>query len=880
MKFTRKKIINSLIIIIILSIIISLFFINKKTNQNSNYKWYDKMVIYHILPKAFNDTNSDGIGDFNGITEKLDYIKDLGANTIYIMPIQDSLSDPERLRSNYGYEVKDLKSINPDLGTMDDFKKLLKEAHKRDIHIVIDFVTTVISVENFIFKDILANPDTSPYKDWIITNPTPIEGPWMNFNDYPGQFTSSAWNKLPNGIYYYSLWGQSPFLQFYNPDVQEYILSVMDFWLDIGVDGFRIDATKHLFINGPGEELQFHQPQNFEFWRKMKAHMMEKYGPERTLIAETIPIPTNIPYKEDNRQTFDTMLGNTMTDEFWPYQKVSLKDYLTSDFIASTFINPIKYQINKLQDRIFYNSDHDGARISSRFINPTPAEIKLIASILLLTPVHAKIYFGDEIGLAGILNENRPDFWLHSPSHTMAWNNKKNGGFSSADKTLMPISEDYKLHNVASQRKDKNSILSYYKKLIQLKNNYAPLFFKGEMAQIPFYDNKIYTYLLNNENEYAIVVSNLSDEYKYFKLNLKKYIENNEVKQIFASDENIDVKIENGILNFEKLPSFSTIVFYFKDNNHSKFTELFNQLPDFEHNTVFYDYCDNFDDEKIHISDINKVINIHNNNSLIYIPKNQGEVTLNGYTIINNNPEVDTPENVTYHLSYKDKINTNKLKEDLILPIQSNITHLHLKQSNVKFKLLTVKSLPEYIQKKITSTTKSSSNKQLKELGVGQDENFIYIKIKNKDYIMDKNAGLDFSILINNNEYANGINELSIWKLPTINSEKPITAMINYERHVNSFYLVNNITPERPLGMDNSLSLIKFINYNKNYDDMYIVVPKSLIPGKNYNIATIVWSAGGKWGDFPPEGKFPIVERLPIDKKGTLNTITNYMKVE
>lgn len=879
----NKKLYICLIIILILITLSLLTFIpthkitNTTDNNEHNYEWYDKMVIYHILPKAFKDSDGDGIGDFNGITEKLDYIKDLGVNTIYLMPIADSLSDPNRLRSNYGYEVKDLKSINPDLGTFDDFKRLLKEAHKRNIHIVIDFVTTVISVENFIFKDILANPDTSKYKDWIIVNETPIEGPWMNFNDYPGQFTSKAWNKLPNGIYYYSLWGESPFLQFYNPEVQEYILSVMDFWLDIGVDGFRVDATKHLFINGPGEELQFHQPQNFEFWRKMKAHMMEKYGPNKALIAESIPIPYNIPYKEQDRQSFDVMLGNTMTDEFWPYQRVYLKDYLTSDFIASTFINPIKYQVNKLQDRVFYNSDHDGARISSRFINPTPAELKLIASILLLTPVQPKIYFGDEIGLAGILNANRPDFWLHSPSHTMAWNNKKNGGFSSADKTLMPISEDYDLHNVAQQQNDKNSVLSYYKKLIKLKNDYAQLFFKGEMAQIPFFDNKIYTYLLNNGNEYAIVVSNLSDEYKYFKLNLKQYIENDNIKQIFTSDKDIKVKIENGVLNFEKLPSFATTVFYFKDNDFSKFSKLFNQLPNFKERSIKYNYSKDIFDTVENISDENNVINIYKENSLLYIPKNQGQITINGYSkITNDEMSFDIPENILYHLLYTGKINTNRLKDDLILPIQKDITHLHLKQSNIKFKLLTEKSISKYINKKITSTTKSSSNKQLKELGIGQDENLIYIRIKNDNYIMDKNSGIDFSILFNNNEYANGINELSVWKLPQILSEKPISTMINYERHVNSFYLVNNITPERPLGIDNSLSLIKFVD--NNY--IYIVVPKTLVPGENYNVASIVWSAGGKWGDLPPEGKFPIVERLPMDTKATLNKITKYIQVK
>ena len=859
----NKKYIKYLGIIFILTAIIFAF-VFKFNTEHQRYKWYEKMVIYHILPKAFNDSDGDGIGDFNGITEKLDYIKSLGVNTIYLMPIMDSLTDETKLRSNYGYEVKNLKSINPDLGTKEDFQRLLKEAKKRDLRVVIDFVTTVISVENFIFKDILEHPDTSKYKDWIITSDKPLEGNWMNFNDYANQFTSSAWNKLPNGRYYYSLWGKSPFLQFYNQEVQDYILSVMDFWLDMGVDGFRVDATKHLFINGPGEELQFHQPENFVFWRKMKKHLMDKYGPDKVLIAETIPIPYNMSYKEDNRATFDAMLGNTITDEFWPYRKIMFSEFLTSDYIATAFVNNLKYQINKLQDRIYYNSDHDGARIASRFINPTMNELKLAASLLILTPVQTKIYFGDEIGLEGLSDRsaNRPDFWLHTPSHTMAWNKSKNGGFSSADKTLMPISEDYFVHNVELQKNDKNSLLSYYKELIKLKNKYDYLFFKGDIGYYPFFDKKVYTYFLNNGDDYALVVSNLSNQYKYFKLNLEKYLSDVDLDVIFKSNDAIKFKNKNGVIYFEKLPSYATIVFKFKDKNHKKFMDLFNASPDFEQNTII----ENYNTELTSSSD--KVVYITMPNTSIYIPKHQGSVAIDAYI------KIKEKGNDVYYLVYKNTFDTNKSDEDLFIPLADNIKYVHIKNSDIKYKLVNVKNIINEIDNKIKNSTYSNKNDELTYLGIGEDNNFLYIKVGIKDWIMEKNSGLDFSVLISDKKNPNGISELEFWKLPMVKTSKPIVAMINFERHINTLWLLNNLSITNPAGMDNSQSLIKIINGK----DMYILIAKNLLSyNGDFEIASFVWSAGGKWGDSPKKGKFPVVERLPVVKGIEPNMITKFI---
>ena len=230
------------------------------------YPWYETVSMYHVLVKSFFDSNGDGKGDLQGLIKKLDYIKALNVNTLHMLPITPALNNPDMPRSHYGYEITDFKNIHPDYGTIDDFKTLVKEARKRGIHIVLDFITTVFSVHHPFFQDILHNPN-SRYKNWIIRADEIPDGDWMNFNDYSEQFESTAWKPLPFGGYYYSLWGDSPYLDYHNPEVREYILSVIDFWLDLGADGFRIDATKHLFINGAGQKKQYHQPENFAFWK-------------------------------------------------------------------------------------------------------------------------------------------------------------------------------------------------------------------------------------------------------------------------------------------------------------------------------------------------------------------------------------------------------------------------------------------------------------------------------------------------------------------------------------------------------------------------------------------------------------------------------------
>jgi hypothetical protein len=152
----------------------------------------------------------------------------------------------------------------------------------------------------------------------------------------------------------------------------------------------------------------------------------------------------------------------------------------------------------------------------------------------------------------------------------------------------------------------------------------------------------------------------------------------------------------------------------------------------------------------------------------------------------------------------------------------------------------------------------------------------MYFSVLNKNWAMDKNSGLDFSILFNRENDNFGIKELSFWKLPAIKTEKAISAMLNYERHINQVWFFNNISETKPIGNDNSQSIIKFKEKNK----IYIALAKNLLPAGKYNFATIVWSAGGNWGDLPKNNKVPIVERLPFEKNAKSNFVSKFIRIK
>lgn len=801
------------------------------------YPWYETVSMYHMLVKSFYDADNDGKGDLRGLIKKLDYIQSLNVNTLHMLPITPALNNPDMPRSHYGYEITDFKNIHPDYGTLDDFKTLIKEAHKRGIHVVLDFITTVISVQHPFFQDILRNPN-SRYKNWIIRADSVPEGLWMNFNDYSEQFESKAWKPLPHGGYYYSLWGDSPYLDYHNPEVRDYILSVIDFWLDLGVDGFRIDATKHLFINGPGQSKQFHQPENFEFWRQLRRHITDKYGTDKVLIAETIPIPNNIEYVAPDRAMFDLMFDSTFINDVYPYRETDLDLLYSAPYLHSFFDNKEVFKTTKLKDRLVYHSDHDGARIATRLSHPTDEQLKLVGSALILTPAHVKIFAGDEIGIKGFTPfEPFKDKWFHATLASMAWDDSKNGGFTQSDYPVIPITDDYLSQNVARQEKSKDSLLNHYRALFKLKKDYPQYFFKGTRNSLPTNNDKVYAYLNVNGDSAALVVMNLDNRPAAFEAALPIMTSATKIRQIFGEKLNLTHAGES--LSAKELKPYHTYVFEVLNADTTQLTPLDPSAMPSESvalgSTV--------------VSKPNTAYRLEDATAEHFLRLKQGQGVVS-FTLLEQIEDNAVP-------MFSQRVDTDK--GDVLIPVVNYNPVLAFNQSKPVHFEYTFASSEDMFADKLTKVAENPKNDSLRALWTGKDDNFLYFKIDKAGYALQENNGLDFILLLNNEPARKTTQKLSFWRLPEITSRGTFNAYALFERHIKTGRFQIGVNAMRPMGI--SAANQAFVYETNNA--FYAVVSRRIYDGDNIKVAPFVWSAGGNWGDTPPAGKpVPIVERL------------------
>ena len=821
------------------------------------YPWYETVSMYHVLVKSFFDANNDGKGDLEGLTGKLDYIKSLNVNTLHMLPITPALNNPDMPRSHYGYEITDFTNIHPDYGTIDDFKKLVKEAHKRGIHIVLDFITTVFSVQHPFFQDILHNPN-SRYKNWIIRADEIPDGDWMNFNDYSELFESQAWKPLPFGGYYYSLWGASPYLDYHNPEVQDYILSVIDFWLDLGVDGFRIDATKHLFINGAGQDKQYHQPENFEFWKRLRRHITEKYGTEKALIAETIPIPNDIEYVAPNREMFDLMFDSTFINDVYPYSETDINRLYSASYLHSFFDNAEVFKTTKLQDRLVYHSDHDGARLATRLSNPTDEQLKLAASLLILTPAHVKLYAGDEIGIKGFTSfDEFKDKWFHATLASMAWDDSENGGFTTSENPVIPITDDYPLQNVKKQEESRMSLLNHYRALMKLKNDYPQYFFKGVRLSLPTNNDKVYAYLTVNGKNAALAVMNLSPFGNDFSASLPILTNQTKIRQIFGRP--LDLVRTGGNLAAKGLKPYHTYVFEITATN----IDLL--LPPNPKQMAMKDIA--LDSESV--SEPHTAYRLESSGAERFLRIKQGQGTIS-LSIFEEIADGFIP-------TFTQQIDTEA--EDVLLPVYTYKTVVAFNGSApIRFGYEQL-AYDDAFAGKLKKYAENPHNESLRALWAGKDDNFLYFKIDKAGYALPPNNGLDFVLLLGDTPRQKQTQSISFWRLPAVSSDEPFDALVLFERHIRTGRFQTQINDMRSMGVAESDKAFIYEAANA----FYAILSRRTYDGKILRAAPFVWSAGGNWGDTPPIGKpVPIIERLTAfpDKNYDPDVVSDWLEIK
>lgn len=442
----------------------------------SSSPWWNQVVFYEIFVRSFNDSDGDGVGDFNGITAKLDYLQNLGVRGLWLMPINPS-------PSYHGYDVTDYYDVNPDYGSMEDFKNLLEEAHKRDIQIIIDLVLNHTSIEHPWFQQALGpGSDYQSWFKWSDTDPGFL-GPWG----------AQAWYKASNGKYYYAIfWDRMPDLNYDNPAVQEEAKKIASFWLqDVGIDGFRLDAVRYLSEDKKLADAE----SNHAYLAEWGTHV-RSVDPQAFTVGEVWTDNGNVKKYTNTDTELDSAFNFDLSNAI--FKSISESNNSSVRFLLQTTVRDFPQQ-----DNSNFLTNHDMPRVMNAFGTDNVQKAKVAASILLTAPGIPFLYYGEEIGMSG----TKPDEHIRTP---MQWSADQAAGFTSGT-PWQAVNDDYTEINVAAQQGDPNSLLEHYRTLIQLRNDHPALqagkTFVGDSST-----KKILTYLRSHGEETLLIVINIDDK--------------------------------------------------------------------------------------------------------------------------------------------------------------------------------------------------------------------------------------------------------------------------------------------------------------------------------------------------------------------------------
>jgi alpha-glucosidase len=479
--------------------------------------WWKHAVVYEIYPRSFQDTNGDGIGDLNGITEHLDYLQQLGVDAIWIAPMYPS---PQ---VDFGYDISDYEAVDPQYGTMADFDHLEKAAEQHHIRIILDMVLNHTSDQDKWFIESASSRD-NPKADWYVWNDgIPADSPGVGEfqrrythegpngkvvppNNWVSGFGGSAWEWVParKQFYYHEFYKQQPDLNWRNPAVEKAMFGVMQFWLDRGVAGFRLDAIPNLFEdpklrNNPvlggtdaygdpivGDLYTNNLPEVHDVIRRMRA-MVAKYPGDRVLIGETyLPNTLELDKWYGGAAHNELQLPMDMLVGFGAHGKLS------APYFRRT-ITEVETQINGSQPLLVFDN-HDNPRSITRFGDGVHdvAIAKVIATILFTTRATALTYYGAEIGMPTTPPTRKEDVkdpigiagWPKEKGRDgertpMQWTPGPQAGFSTDPHTWLPVAPDYKTVNVQTESAEPDSLLNWYKELITLRRTNGALHYGG-----------------------------------------------------------------------------------------------------------------------------------------------------------------------------------------------------------------------------------------------------------------------------------------------------------------------------------------------------------------------------------------------------------------
>ena len=511
-------------------------------------KWWKESVVYQIYPKSFKDSNGDGVGDIRGIIQKLDYLKELGVNVLWISPMLESPQDDN------GYDISDYRRIYKEYGTMEDYEELLSEAHKRDIRILMDLVVNHTSDEHNWFIESRKSKD-NPYRDYYIWK-DPVNG--KEPNNWGGVFGGSAWEyDAQTQMYYLHLFSKKqPDLNWENEKVRQEVYDMMTFWCEKGIDGFRMDVISMIskdqaFPDGKMNNSLYgdfgpycvHGPRIHEFLQEMNREVLSRY--DIMTVGET----SGVTIEEAQKYAGEAGKELNMVFQFehvdngsGDYGKWTTEKYDFKEFKRIM----IKWQ-EELQGKAWnslFLGNHDQPRSVSRFGNDNPAyretSAKMLATCLHMMQGTPYVYQGEELGMTNVYFDKLEDYrdiesinffteltesGLMTPEYmmkclmlrsrdnartTMQWDDSEQAGFTDGE-SWIKVNPNYKEINAAQQLKDPNSIFHYYQKLISLRKE-KDIIVYGEFEPLYRDDEQIFAYTRKLDQEKLLTVCNFTDK--------------------------------------------------------------------------------------------------------------------------------------------------------------------------------------------------------------------------------------------------------------------------------------------------------------------------------------------------------------------------------
>ncbi len=487
--------------------------------------WYDHAVFYQIYVRAFRDSNADGHGDLRGVIEKLDYLQELGADCLWLMPTY-----PSPLKDD-GYDISDYFGIHPDYGTLQDFQDLIAAAHARNLRVITDLVVNHTSDQHGWFIEARSSRE-SPRRDWYVWSDTDrkYQNARIIFVDI--ERSNWAYDAQSGQYYWHRFYSSQPDLNYDNPEVQQAMLEVMRFWLDKGIDGFRVDAVPYLFERD-GTNCE-NLPETHHYVKRMRRYL-DEHWPEAMILAEANQPPEDVRAYFGEGDEFHMAFNFPLMPRIFMALRLQQADLIREMWqripsIPSgsqwcTFLRNhdeltlemVTNEERQLMWRLYAPEARMRLNLGIRrrlapLLNDDVRKIMLANAILFSLPGTPIIYYGDEIGMGD--NLDLPD--RNGVRTPMQWHGGFNAGFSEApaDKLYSPVIDDpiygYNQRNVTRQQSDPDSLFSQMRRLIGLRKS-RNVFSKGSVRFLEVHNGGVLALTRSQDDQTFVILHNLSD---------------------------------------------------------------------------------------------------------------------------------------------------------------------------------------------------------------------------------------------------------------------------------------------------------------------------------------------------------------------------------